>query len=172
MKIQSLIDSGEIIEIDYEPESECSHQGVCIKDSDEVSILVNYNEGENELDGYAFFRGKHIVRFRPVSASYLKEQLETFKNKLDISLIHDFKTGLDQARKFGLLAITTKDDLESYYVGKLVDSSEEVIVLHLVDENSKWSEELEIELDDILFFSFNTKYGITLAETLEKSKEK
>ena len=57
-----------------------------------------------------------------------------------------------------VVSIFTYDNEDSFFVGKILWVTNDSVELHLIDEDSNWSENEIIKLNDISYLGFNTEY--------------
>lgn len=150
-----------IIDIDLAPNADAVYTGKCIVANSEIVMLLNFDEENEKFDGYTIVKNSDVEKYR----TWQEEDYTELKNDNSESLLaninlKDFKD-LEKSLKSlvsEIVSIFTYDNEDSFFVGKILWVTNDSVELHLIDEDSNWSENEIIKLNDISYLGFETEY--------------
>ena len=156
------------IYVDLSPNRDEVYGGICTKWNEEILVLINLNDETNQYDGCSILLNQDVEKYRELDPTELSEiknhNSADFENSIDVLNLNNLTDCLSVLQLKDLVAIFTKDDDKSYYVGKITDVNENSIKLRLLDENAKWIETETINISEINYIGFDTKHEIELLE--------
>lgn len=156
----------QFIDIDFAPVKKMIYCGYCIKQSNQLIILMNFNSRSKQFDGFTVFRPKDITRYRYWSKSEIKEIKKDNRSDLlsllDVKKMKSFYSCLKYIDNNILVAIYTNNNIDEYFVAKVIKLNRNSVKLKLINQNSQWKGSVKLLLSDIDFFGFLTKYEILL----------
>jgi len=150
-----------IIDIDLAPNVDAVYTGKCIVANSEIVMLLNFDEENEKFDGYTIVKNSDVEKYR----TWQEEDYTELKNDNSESLLaninlKDFKD-LEKSLKSlvsEIVSIFTYNNEDSFFVGKILWVTNDSVELHLIDEDSNWSENEIIKLNDISYLGFETEY--------------
>jgi hypothetical protein len=158
--------------VDLNPNRDAIYAGVPLKLTEEVFIMVSYDDQLKKYDGYNILRTEELTQFRPWDNKELLEiendNLESFANKLPLDKMNSFYDCLNRVKNRELIAIYTIDDIDSYLVGKVTEINKKEITMKLINEKSKWDGYEKIPIDEITYIGFDTEYEKQLIAGMKK----
>ena len=124
-------------------------------------MLLSFDEENGKFDGYTIVKNIDVEKYR----TWEEEDYAELKNDNSESLLaninlKNFKD-LEKSLKSlvsEIVSIFTYDNEDSFFVGKILWVTNDSVELHLIDEDSNWSENEIIKLNDISYLGFNTEY--------------
>jgi len=160
--MQEAIKNKVPIKIDLRPNRDEVHSGICLKMTEDVAIMVCYNNELKEFDGYAIVRSYEIERFRPFEkwelAEIKNDNFGEFDNVLPIDKMNNLHNCLFELKSNKLLSVYTELDDESYFVGRIVDLNAKTVELQLISDEIEWIDNEIVELDKITYIGFESQY--------------
>ncbi len=160
------------VHVDLPPNRDVVYSGICLKNHHEVFIFICFNDDSKEYDGYAILRNQEIEQYRYWDREELDEIVNDnhgeFEDLLPLSEMNSFHDCLNVLTSKELVAIFTKDNDDSYYVGKIEKLTKANVTLHLVSESGDWIDNKRIKIDDITYIGFDTKYEKKLMQNLRE----
>ncbi len=158
------------IDIDLLPVRDEVYSGVCLKANGEIFVLVNFNEEKGEFNGFTILRDNEINKYRYWDDEELEEiknnNLNQFLNVLPLEKMSTFQNCLKMLIDKDLVSIFTKDDNNSFFVGRILALTHKTVDLKLLDSNANWIDEIKLKIEDINYIGFNTTYEEELIKTL------
>lgn len=150
-----------IIDIDLAPNVDDVYTGKCLIANSEIVMLLNFDEENGKFDGYTIVKNSDVEKYR----TWEEKDYAELKNDNSESLVaninlNDF-TDLEKSLKSlvsEIVSIFAYDDDDSFLVGKILWATNDSVELHLIDEDSNWSENEIIKLSDISYLGFDTEY--------------
>ena len=150
-----------IVDIDLAPIVNDVYTGKCVVANSEIVMLLSFDEENGKFDGYTIVKNIDVEKYR----TWEEEDYAELKNDNSESLLaninlNDF-TDLEKSLKSlvsEVVSIFTYDNEDSFFVGKILWVTNDSVELHLIDEDSNWSENEIIKLNDISQLGFNTEY--------------
>ncbi|KFF06572.1 hypothetical protein [Flavobacterium reichenbachii] len=150
-----------IIDIDLRPNVDDVYTGKCLVANSEIVMLLNFDEENGNFDGYTIVKNSDVEKYR----TWEEKDFGELKNDNSESLVaninlNDF-TDLEKSLKSlvsEIVSIFAYDDEDSFLVGKILWATNDSVELHLIDEDSNWSENEIIKLSDISYLGFDTEY--------------
>ena len=135
--------------------------GICILHTSEVLMLLNFNEETAEFDGFSLLRNEDFEAY----SEWEEEDFEEIKKDNSKALIGDinpedystFELALKK-RQSTLVAVFNDEDLDSYYVGRVEGLKDDMLTLHLINEEAEWIETISLSLSSIWYIGFGTTY--------------
>lgn len=150
------------IKIDLRPNRDEVHSGICLKITEDIVIMVCYNNELKEYDGYAILRSFEIERFRPFEkweiAEIKNDNFVEFDNVLPIDKMNNLYNSLLALKSNKLLSVYTEMDDDSYFVGRIVDLNAKSVELQLISDEIEWIDNEIIDLDKITYVGFESQY--------------
>ncbi|MFQ6599187.1 hypothetical protein [Flavobacterium sp. C3NV] len=150
-----------IIDIDLAPNVDAVYTGKCIVANSEIVMLLNFDEENEKFDGYTIVKNSDVEKYRTWQAEdYTELKNDNSESLLANINLKDFKD-LEKSLKSlvsEIVSIFTYDNEDSFFVGKILWVTNDSVELHLIDEDSNWSENEIIKLNDISYLGFETEY--------------
>ena len=150
-----------IIDIDLAPNVDDVYTGKCLVANSEIVMLLNFDEENGKFDGYTIVKNSDVEKYRTwEEKDYAELKNDNSENLVANINLNDF-TDLENSLKSlvsEIVSIFTYDDEDSFLVGKILWTTNDLVELHLIDEDSNWSENEIIKLSDISYFGFGTEY--------------
>jgi len=150
-----------IIDIDLAPNVDDVYTGKCLVANSEIVMLLNFDEENGKFDGYTILKNSDVEKYRTWEE---KDYAELKNDNSEILVaninLNDF-TDLEKSLKSlvsEIVSIFTYDDEDSFLVGKILWATNDSVELHLIDEDSNWSDNEIIKLSDISYLGFDTDY--------------
>jgi len=150
-----------IIDIELAPNVDGVYTGKCLVANSEIVMLLNFDEENGKFDGYTIVKNSDVEKYRTWEQ---KDYAELKNDNSEILLaninLNDF-TDLEKSLKSlvsEIVSIFTYDDEDSFLVGKILWATNDSVELHLIDEDSNWSDNEIIKLSDISYLGFDTDY--------------
>jgi hypothetical protein len=150
-----------IIDIDLAPNVDDVYTGKCLVANSEIVMLLNFDEENGKFDGFTIVKNSDVEKYR----TWEEKDYAELKNDNSESLIADINLNdfadLEKSLKSlvsEIVSIFAYDDKDSFLVGKILWATNDSVELHLVDEDSHWSENEIIKLSDISYLGFDTEY--------------
>ncbi len=116
---------------------------------------------ESLTDIYTIVKNSDVEKYRTWEE---KDYAELKNDNSEILVaninLNDF-TDLEKSLKSlvsEIVSIFTYDDEDSFLVGKILWATNDSVKLHLIDEDSNWSDNEIIKLSDISYLGFDTDY--------------
>ena len=159
--MEEIAESRLIVDIDLAPIVNAVYTGKCVVANSEIVMLLNFDEENKKFDGFTIVKNNDIEKYR----TWEEEDYTELKNDNSESLLaninlKNFKD-LEKSLKSlvsEVVSIFTYDNEDSFFVGKILWVTNDSVELHLIDEDSNWSENEIIKLNDISYLGFNTEY--------------
>ena len=82
---------------------------------------------------------------------------KSFLANIDLNRFTDLQSSL-RSLTSEFVAIFTYDDVNAYFVGKVLEVNNDSVKLYLVDKDSKWTDIEVIKFSDISYLGFDTEY--------------
>ncbi len=169
--MEEAIQSRNPIDIDLGPNWDEIYSGICLKTNNEIFILMNFNEELNQYNGFSIFRTQDIQQYRlwekEEITSIKKDNHKTLLNRYPWEKWNSIYDCLNHLSNTELVAIFTKEDTHSYFVGRIDHINPTSLSLEPIDKNAKWVKTRTIPLESIIYVGFDTEYEKQL---LSKSK--
>ncbi|MES2589730.1 MAG: hypothetical protein V4622_12180 [Bacteroidota bacterium] len=150
-----------IIDIDLAPNVDDVYTGKCLVANSEIVMLLNFDEENGKFDGYTIVKNSDVEKYRTwEEKDYAELKNDNSENLIANINLNDF-TNLENSLKSlvsEIVSIFTYDDEDSFLVGKILWTTNDLVELHLIDEDSNWSENEIIKLSDISYLGFGTEY--------------
>lgn len=150
-----------IIDIDLTPNVDAVYTGKCIVANSEIVMLLNFDEENEKFDGYIIVKNSDVEKYRTwQEEDYAELKNDNSENLLANINLKDFKD-LEKSLKSlvsEIVSIFTYNNEDSFFVGKILWVTNDSVELHLIDEDSNWSENEIIKLNDISYLGFETEY--------------
>ena len=150
-----------IIDIDLAPNVDDVYTGKCLVANSEIVMLLNFDEENGKFDGYTIVKNSDVEKYRTwEEKDYAELKNDNSENLIANINLNDF-TDLENSLKSlvsEIVSIFTYDDEDSFLVGKILWTTNDLVELHLIDEDSNWSENEIIKLSDISYLGFGTEY--------------
>jgi len=150
-----------IIDIDLTPNVDAVYTGKCIVANSEIVMLLNFDEENEKFDGYIIVKNSDVEKYRTwQEEDYTELKNDNSENLLANINLKDFKD-LEKSLKSlvsEIVSIFTYNNEDSFFVGKILWVTNDSVELHLIDEDSNWSENEIIKLNDISYLGFETEY--------------
>jgi hypothetical protein len=150
-----------VIDIDLAPNVDNVYSGMCLVANSEIIMLLNFDEDNGEFDGFTIVKNSDVEKYRSwEDEDYLELKNDNSKNlisRIDLKNFQDLETSLKSLIS-EFVAIFTYDDEDDFFVGKVLSVKDDSVELHLVDEDSKWSEFETVKFSDISYLGFDTEY--------------
>ena len=150
-----------IIDIDLAPNVDDVYTGKCLVANSEIVMLLNFDEENGKFDGYTIVKNSDVEKYRTwEEKDYAELKNDNSENLVANINLNDF-TDLENSLKSlvsEIVSIFTYDDEDSFLVGKILWTTNDLVELHLIDEDSNWSENEIIKLSDISYLGFGTEY--------------
>ena len=150
-----------IIDIDLAPNVDDVYTGKCLVANSEIVMLLNFDEENGKFDGFTIVKNSDVEKYR----TWEEKDYAELKNDNSESLIADINLNdfadLEKSLKSlvsEIVSIFAYDDKDSFLVGKILWATNDSVELHLIDEDSHWSENEIIKLSDISYLGFDTEY--------------
>ena len=150
-----------IIDIDLAPNVDDVYTGKCLVANSEIVMLLNFDEENGKFDGFTIVKNSDVEKYR----TWEEKDYAELKNDNSESLIADINLNdfadLEKSLKSlvsEIVSIFAYDDKDSFLVGKILWATNDSVELHLIDEDSNWSENEIIKLSDISYLGFDTEY--------------
>jgi len=150
-----------IIDIDLAPNVDDVYTGKCLVANSEIVMLLNFDEENGKFDGFTIVKNSDVEKYR----TWEEKDYAELKNDNSESLIVDINLNdfadLEKSLKSlvsEIVSIFAYDDKDSFLVGKILWATNDSVELHLIDEDSHWSENEIIKLSDISYLGFGTEY--------------
>lgn len=167
--MKDIIKQKLVIDIDTAPNWDKVYSGICLVANSEIVLLLNFNDGTAEFDGFTIVKNKDFEKYRV----WEKEDYAELKNdnsaellkSINIDNFSDLKSSLKHLMS-ELIAIYTYDDEDSYFVGKISSINDSSIELKLIDKDSKWTEKEKIKIEEISYVGFRTSYETKLIKNV------
>lgn len=169
MTLDKIISEKRLIDVCLFPEQTVSYTGVCIKASNSVWVLVNYDYKKEEYNGYTIFRSSIVETYtlwKKKAVNLKRNNIAEFAELSSLKKVKTLYSGLKLAGLFGLVAIFTESKGRPYFVGKIVSLNSKDVTVKLVDKHGKWSKRRTFNLREIDFISFYTDYEKRLMKKL------
>ena len=150
-----------IIDIDLAPNVDDVYTGKCLVANSEIVMLLNFDEENGKFDGFTIVKNSDVEKYRTWEE---KDYAELKNDNSEILLaninLNDFTDLVNSLKSLvsEIVSIFTYDDEDSFLVGKILWTTNDLVELHLIDEDSNWSENEIIKLSDISYFGFGTEY--------------
>jgi hypothetical protein len=150
-----------IIDIELAPNVDDVYTGKCLVANSEIVMLLNFDEENGKFDGYTIVKNSDVEKYR----TWEEKDYAELKNDNSESLVanvnlNDF-TDLEKSLKSlvsEIVSIFAYDDKDSFLVGKILWATNDSVELHLIDEDSNWTDNEIIKLSDISYLGFDTDY--------------
>lgn len=150
-----------IIDIDLAPNVDAVYTGKCIVANSEIVMLLNFDEENEKFNGYTIVKNSDVEKYRTwQEEDYTELKNDNSENLLANINLKDFKD-LEKSLKSlvsEIVSIFTYNNEDSFFVGKILWVTNDSVELHLIDEDSNWSENEIIKLNDISYLGFETEY--------------
>jgi hypothetical protein len=150
-----------IIDIELAPNVDDVYTGKCLVANSEIVMLLNFDEENGKFDGYTIVKNSDVEKYRTWKE---KDYAELKNDNSEILLaninLNDF-TDVEKSLKSlvsEIVSIFTYDDEDSFLVGKILWATNDSVELHLIDEDSNWTDNEIIKLSDISYLGFDTDY--------------
>lgn len=162
-----------IIDIDLAPKVDNVYTGKCLVANSEIVLLLNFNEENGAFDGFTIVKSSDVEKYRIWEENdYLelrKDNSESLIANIAVNKFVDLESSL-KALISEFVAIFTYEDENEFFVGKVLSVNNDLVELHLIDENSEWSEVQKIQLSDISYLGFDTEYERGIKKNMHKTK--
>jgi len=149
-----------IIDIELAPNVDDVYTGKCLVANSEIVMLLNFDEENGKFDGYTIVKNSDVEKYRTWEE---KDYAELKNDNSEILLaninLNDF-TDVEKSLKSlvsEIVSIFTYDE-DSFLVGKILWATNDSVELHLIDEDSNWTDNEIIKLSDISYVGFDTDY--------------
>jgi len=131
-------------------------------DSNDNWTLIKYNPVDYIIDGYMLLKTNKILKYKRDDYEEFREKVLISKNlqptDKDIFPLTDINETLQLVSdRFGAFQIENKDDTVCY-VGKLVKTTKEYIVIKEIDQKACWVETERYKLSSIRTIEFDNDY--------------
>ncbi|MBF4465001.1 hypothetical protein [Flavobacterium sp. LC2016-12] len=150
-----------IIDIELAPNVDDVYTGKCLVANSEIVMLLNFDEENGEFDGYTIVKNSDVEKYRTWEeknyAELKKDNSESLIANINLNEFKDLEKSL-KSLVSEIVSIFTYDDDDSFLVGKILWATNDSVELHLIDEDSNWSENEIIKLSDISYLGFDTEY--------------
>jgi hypothetical protein len=150
-----------IIDIDLAPNVDDVYSGRCLVANSEIVMLLNFDEENGKFDGYTIVKNSDIERYRTWEekdyAELKNDNSESLVNNINLNDFTDLEKSL-KSLVSEIVSIFAYDDEDSFFVGKILWATNDSVELHLIDQDSNWSENEIIKLSDISYLGFDTEY--------------
>jgi len=150
------------IHVDLEPNRDEVHSGICLKSNDNVYIFISYNEENKEFDGYAIIRGYEIEKYREWDDEELSEiennNFSDFIGILPLEKMDNLYQCLLELKNEKLISIFDGTDDDTFYVGRIINVTNNYVELKLMNEDAQWRENEKINIDEITYIGFGSCY--------------
>ncbi len=150
-----------IIDIELAPNVDDVYTGKCLVANSEIVMLLNFDEENGKFDGYTIVKNSDVEKYRTWEE---KDYAELKNDNSEILLaninLNDF-TDVEKSLKSlvsEIVSIFTYDDEDSFLVGKILWATNDSVELHLIDEDSNWTDNEIIKISDISYLGFDTDY--------------
>jgi hypothetical protein len=150
-----------IIDIDLAPNVDDVYTGKCLVANSEIVMLLNFDEENGKFDGYTIVKNSDVEKYRTwEEKDYAELKNDNSENLIANINLNDFTDLVNSLKSLvsEIVSIFTYDDEDSFLVGKILWTTNDLVELHLIDEDSNWSENEIIKLSDISYFGFGTEY--------------
>lgn len=150
-----------IVDIDLAPNVDNVYTGKCLIANSEIVMILNFDEENGEFDGYTIVKNSDVEKYRTweeIDYAELKnDNSESLVANINLNDFADLEKSLKNLVS-EIVSIFTYDDEDSFLVGKILWATNDSIELHLIDEESNWSENEIIKLSSISYIGFDTEY--------------
>ena len=124
--------------------------------------LIKHNPVDYVIDGYMLLKTNKILKHKRDDFEEFREKVLILKKlqptEEDIFPLTDINETLQLvSERFGAFQIENKDDTVCY-VGKLVKTTKEYIVINEIDPKARWVETEKYKLKSIRTIEFDTDY--------------
>jgi hypothetical protein len=171
--MQNAIDKQLPIDIELNAERDATYSGICLKQNDELTLLLNFDYDMGEYNGFTIVRTSEIDEF----SIWEEEDLQDIKNDnkdaqlagIDLSKINTFADALEYLKQETLISIFVDEDeeeSEGYLVGKVRQTEDGQLHIRLIDEASNWLDTEIIPIATVHYIGFRTQYEFDLAAPL------
>lgn len=141
------------------------YSGICVVHNEQILMLLNFNEITALYDGFTIFRNDDIELYREWdSEDFTEREMDNSRvilNEIDLSVFKNFECSLEQLSS-KLIAVFTEDELDSYYVGKIISIKDNILSLQLISKESEWINMIELDIDTIWYIGFDSSYETEL----------
>lgn len=169
MKLEEIIKQKKIIDIDTAPSSDNVYTGMCLVANSKIVMILNFDEENEEFDGFTIVNNKDFKKYRAwekAEYSELKnDNSESLKAKIDLKKFIDLETSFTYLNS-KLVTIFLYDDIDTFFVGKVLAVNNNSVELHLITPDAKWSDRTTFKLSEISYLGFDTSYERDLSKSL------
>lgn len=166
--MEELAEQQLIIDIDLAPNVDDVYTGKCLVANSGIVMLLNFDEENGEFDGFTIVKNSDVEKYRTWEeedyAELKNDNSEKLIANIDLNNFIDLESSL-KSLVSEIVAIFAYDDEDSFFVGKILWATDEAVELHLIDEDSKWSDTEIVKLSDISYLGFDTEYEREIKKT-------
>ncbi len=159
-----------IIDIDTAPNWDKVYSGICLVANENFILFINFDFEKGEFDGYSLLKNQDFEQYRLWEEEDYKDlkndNSQEFLNAIDLEKFSDFDSALDYLQG-EIIAFYTFEDLDTFYVGKLLSTNENSIKVNLIDTEAQWIGKEVIRRKDISYLGFSSSYEKEICEKLE-----
>ena len=159
--MDEIVEEKLIIDIDLAPNVDEIYTGKCLVSNSEIFLLLNFNEENGEFDGFIIVKNSDVEKYRKWEEDdYVElknDNSKSFLANIDLNRFTDLQSSL-RSLTSEFVAIFTYDDVNAYFVGKVLEVNNDSVKLYLVDKDSKWTDIEVIKFSDISYLGFDTEY--------------
>lgn len=149
-------------DVDMLPNWDAIYSGFLLKQTKSIWIFIGFNWETRLFDGYCVYRDKHVERYRKWDMTDFKDakrwNQEKYFDVLPLDRMNSLVSTLKVASEFGLIEIYDRDDLETFFVGKLISVNRDTAKFKLVAKSGEWSRTRSFKIPEIDFIAFDTRY--------------
>jgi len=171
--MQNAIEKQLPIDIELNAERDATYSGICLKQNEELTLLLNFDYDLGEYNGFTILRTAEIDEFSPWEEEDLQDIKNDNKDKqlegLDLSQINTFADALDYLKQEALISIFVDEDDEEtdgYLVGRVRQVEADQLHIRLIDEASNWLDTEILPVAVVHYIGFKTQYEFDLAASL------
>ncbi|MEZ4936887.1 MAG: hypothetical protein R2799_04770 [Crocinitomicaceae bacterium] len=151
------------VDIDLEPNRDELYSGICLKQNDDITIMLSFDDMHGKYDGFLILRTEDIETYRDWDeddfAEIKEDNSAEFKSLFPWEEMNTFHDCLSVLQGKGLVSIFEEEEIEDgFLVGKIEKLTEQSLDLFLISEDGEWLETEEVELDDIAMIGFGSHY--------------
>lgn len=156
MKENSLVD------LDFAPKQDLVYSGKLIKVNRQICVLVEYDERKKRFAGVSIFRTKNISRYRLWSrderSSIKQNNVLEYTELLELSKMSTLYSSLKHIDQNRLISFFTDNNIEDYWVGRIVNVNRTVVTVRTVDKQGKSYATRKLPIKSIDYIGFLSDY--------------
>ena len=158
------------IHVDLLPIRDEVYSGVCLKANGAILVLISFDEEIGEFNGFTILRDNEINKYRYWDVEELAEiknnNLEQFLNILPLEKMNTFQSCLEILVDKDLISIFTKEDDDTFFLGRIISLTSKTVNLKLLDANANWIDNKKLKIEGLNYIGFDSKYEVELIKTL------